>query len=228
MQPLIEPTWKGHRLVASHFPPIDLFESIYDTEEELRIAFELEGMTNSRLVDDMQGFPLIRNGDCVSGPGTTPIMAAFSHIGFPSRFCDGKYGVYYCAENTETAIRETIHHKERWLASTNEGDTELTMREYITDITKPLFDAREDEAVHDPNSDDYSVSQSFGNKLYKDKHWGILYQSVRNPGNECAAILRPPALSNCTQAGHYRYVWNGQEQRIVGYFKINETTFVEI
>lgn len=227
MTSLVMPNWKGHRLIASHFPPINLFETLYDDEEDLKIAFEIESLTNDRLTQEMAGFPLIRNGDRLFGGGTTPIMAAFCYIGFGSRFTDGKFGVYYCAENVETAIAETIHHKTNdFLAATQEDDTELTMREYVTDIVEPLVDVTENADLHD--ADSYDVSQAFGRQAFDDKQWGILYNSVRKDGNQCAAILRPPALANCKQAGHYRYIWSGKEQKMKGYFKLNEKTFVNL
>jgi len=219
----IKPNWKGHRLIASHYPPIALFETIYDDPDELEIAFQLEALTNDRLTQEMRGFPLIKEEDRIYGPGTTPVMAAFCHIGLESRFTDGKFGVYYCADNVETAIAETIYHREVFLTATKEDDTELTMRAYVTDIVEELIDVRGDAMLHDPHS--YVASQQFGLKAFDQNHWGILYDSVRREGHQCAALLRPSALANCTQAGHYRYIWSGQEQRITGYFKINEETF---
>ncbi|WP_231871932.1 MULTISPECIES: RES family NAD+ phosphorylase [unclassified Oleiphilus] len=205
--------------MPSHFPPIHLFESIYDSEEELKIAYQLEGLTNDRLAQEAGSLCLIRQGDFITGPGATPVMAAFTHIGYPSRFTDGQFGVYYSASDIETAIRETMHHKAMFLSATKEGDTELTMREYVNEIVKPLVDIRGDLALHKPNC--YKRSQAFGKNLYDQSEWGVLYNSVRNQGGECAALLRPPANSCCTQGAHYRYVWNGQKQRFQTHFKIS-------
>ena len=38
---------------------------------------------------------------------------------------------------------------------------------------------------------------------------GIVYQSVRRDGGECAAVFRPRLLSNCRQERHLCYVWDG-------------------
>jgi RES domain len=225
LKSLVKPQWKGHRLVPSHFPPIAIFESIYDSEDELRIAFEIEGMTNDRLEQETSGLSLVKQGDCLFGPGTTPIMAAFTHIGFESRFTDGTYGAYYCANNVDTAIKETMYHKAKFFAATKEGDTEITMREYITAIKKPLVDVRGLHDLHKPDS--YIDSQAFGKQSFKENDWGILYDSVRNKGHECAALLRPPALSPTTQGSHFRYIWNGKDQRFIGSFHINENSFQE-
>ena len=39
--------------------------------------------------------------------------------------------------------------------------------------------------------------------------WGIVYRSIRNPGGECIAALRPPAVTIPRQGPHLAYVWNG-------------------
>jgi hypothetical protein len=41
--------------------------------------------------------------------------------------------------------------------------------------------------------------------------WGIAYDSVRREGGQCAAVLRPRALSACRQAEHLIYRWDGEE-----------------
>jgi hypothetical protein len=108
---LILPEWKAHRIIPSHYPPIDLFERIYDTPEELAIAFEIESMTNDRLLDEAGDVQLVAPEDRLVGPGSSPVMAAFTHLGFGSRFTNGDFGVYYAADSRETAIAETIYHK---------------------------------------------------------------------------------------------------------------------
>ena len=55
----------------------------------------------------------------VSGPGATPVMAAFTHLNPEgSRFSDGTYGVYYAAHSLETAIAEVSHHRAVFLRRT--------------------------------------------------------------------------------------------------------------
>ncbi len=40
---------------------------------------------------------------------------------------------------------------------------------------------------------------------------GIVYDSVRRTAGECAAVFRPPLLSNACQKRHLCYVWNGRQ-----------------
>ena len=39
---------------------------------------------------------------------------------------------------------------------------------------------------------------------------GIVYDSIRREGGECAAGFRPRLLSNCRQERHLSYVWDGE------------------
>lgn len=214
------PDWPQlHRLVASHFYPIDLFESVADPEE-LDIVYAIEALTNDRLREITGELWRVPAQDRVSGPGSSPIMAAFTHIGIASRFTDGSYGVYYAARDLKTAIAETVYHRERFLAATEEPDTELTMRQYINCIALPLHDVRSNKTLHDPES--YVYSQQEGKRLRELGSHGLIYNSVRDPGGVCVAALRPTAVTVPIQGGHFRYVWSGFQQRIVSVLTVEE------
>lgn len=195
-----------HRLVPSKFPPIVLFEHLLDPDE-LDIAYELESLTNARLRDEAGDISLVPREDRLVGPGSSPIMAAFTHIGYPSRFSDGSFGVYYAGFSVETAIRETVYHRERFLASTAEPSCQIVMRQYISHVQKPLLDVRQQRELHAP--DDYSPAQQFARQQRQTQTWGLHYQSVRHIGGECVAVFRPIAMSPATQGSHFAYYWNG-------------------
>lgn len=216
------PEWEGlHRIVPSHFPPINLFESVSDPQD-LEIVFAVESLTNDRLKDEVGDLRLVPEADRISGPGSTPVMAAFTHIGVPSRFTEGRYGVYYGARDLKTAIAETVYHRERFLSATHEADTELTLRQYINQVALPLHDIRGElfQELHDP--DDYRVSQAFAKDLRSDGSHGLLYRSVRDSGGECVAAFRPRALTVPIQGSHFRYVWSGYQQKIVSVLTVDE------
>lgn len=154
---------------------------------------------------------MVPPGDRISGPGTTPIMAAFTHLNPEgSRFSDGTYGVYYAGHSLETAIAETRYKREQFLARTKEEPIEIDMRTYLTDLDGELHDIRSRAdltAVYDPDS--YAAGQALGRELKKINSYGVAYDSVRDPGGECAGVFRPPILSNCIQGPHFCYVWDG-------------------
>ncbi|PCJ31348.1 MAG: hypothetical protein COA99_17315 [Moraxellaceae bacterium] len=200
-----------YRIIPSKLPPINFFER-FTPPELMDETFELEGLTNERLQDEVGNLHLIAHKDRVSGPGASILMAAFTHTGYPSRFTDGSYGIYYAARDLNTAIRETIYHRERFLNATKESSCELDMRVYIGKVNKPLTDIRFNEYAHltQPSNGNYTESQAFGSTQKKTNGWGIIYPSARNPGGECLAIMRPPAATIPIQSAHLSYHWNGQ------------------
>src|SRR5690606_20185268 len=144
----------------SQFPPVDLYERILEPRD-LEAAFQLEALTNPRLLEQAGELSLLAPGDRVSGEGSSVIMAAFTHTGTASRFTDGSFGVYYAGNSLEVAIAETVFHKERFLLATNEPDTRLTMREYISHTLLPLDDVRQREDLHLPDIGSYKHTQEF-------------------------------------------------------------------
>lgn len=218
--PIWLPDWPQlHRLVPSHFPPINLFESVADPDE-LELVHAIESLTNDRLREEVGELWRVPPEERVSGPGSSPVMAAFTHIGIPSRFTDGRYGVYYGARELKTAIAETRYHRERFLAATEEPDTELTMRQYISSVALPMHDVRSNHTLHAP--DYYLYPQQEAARLRRMGSHGLLYNSVRDPGGECVAALRPRAITIPVQGGHFRYVWSGFQQRIVSVLTVDE------
>lgn len=217
------PTWgNAFRIINSAYPPIAVFEDTL-APEDLELAFAIEAITNDRLLEEAGQLQRVPSQDRIAGPGSSPIMAAFTHIGRPSRFSDGSYGVYYCASTLDAAIAETRYHMAEFLAATGEGSVEITMRTYINTITQPLHDVREGyPELHDPDTSTYPRGQAFAASLRAAGAWGILYNSVRQPGHECAAVLRPPALSIPVQGPHLRYVWDGRAQAVTHVLEVTE------
>ena len=171
----------------------------------------IESLTNDRLRDEAGDIALVPAEDRITGPGASPVMAAFTHASpdCPSRFSGGCYGVYYASKTLETAIEETKYHRARFLTYTNEDAGEISMRVYIGNVIKPMHDVRGVgyEQLHNP--DDWTASQAFGQAMKKINSWGIVYRSVRDSGGECIAALRPPAVSMPKQGAHLSYVWDG-------------------
>jgi hypothetical protein len=207
--PAVRLRWqKIYRVVASKHPPINVFENIV-AARQLDMAWYLEGLTNDRLRDESGAAPLVPAEERINAPGASIVMAAFTHIGRPSRFSDGNYGVYYAARTLETAVRETAYHRARFLAATQEAPGEIDMRAYVGRPIKPLLDVRgaRFDALHDPN--DYSVSQAFARPLREAGAWGLVYRSVRHPGGECLAAFKPQAVSIPIAGAALAYVWDG-------------------
>ena len=139
-----QPSW---RLVASRLPPTGRFEQVADPAD-LEAVYLIESLTNERWRDALGELSLVPVAERVSGPETTPIMAAFTHLDpLGSRFTDGSYGVYYAARYLHTAILETAFHEARFLAATREPPIEMDMRTYASDIDVECHDPRRSTMV---------------------------------------------------------------------------------
>jgi hypothetical protein len=210
--PAVSPVvWKPcYRLVPSRFPPVGVYDRVAHPAD-LDAVFAVENMTNPRLRQEAGDISLVALEDRVSGPGTTPIMAAFTHLDPEgSRFTDGTYGVYYAASSLDTAIIESKHARERFLRRTREEAVEVDMRTYLADLDSELHDIRGDArfaAVYELGN--YAPGQKLGRELKRINSGGIAYDSVRQSGGECVAVFRPRLLSNCIQAQHFCFVWDG-------------------
>lgn len=198
----------SYRIVSSRFPPIGLFDRIARADD-LEALFEIEGMTNPRLREQVGDLGLVPPGRRVAGPGTTPIMSAFTHLNRDgSRFSDGSYGIYYAAFAEETAIRETVHHRERFLSATAEAACHVQMRCYLGDVAGELHDLRGGyPEEHAPNN--YGASQALAKALRSAGSNGIAYDSVRHAGGACVALFYPDLIAPVRQGAHLTYHWDG-------------------
>lgn len=201
------------RIVPSCFPPINLFEEVADPDD-LDAVFAVEALTNPRIRTEVGDLALVPDADRISGPGTTPVMAAFTHPNTAgSRFSPGTYGVYYAADDEQTAVAETRYHRERLYRYQDAGPQRIQMRAYVGEIEAEWVDLRgmcESRAeLYDPDS--YAASQPFGEGRRETGAWGIAYHSVRRPEGQCLAVFRPPACRPVDQGPHYEYFYDGRQ-----------------
>jgi len=206
--------------VPSRFPPVGLYDRVARAED-LEAVFAAEALTNDRLREEAGDLRLVPPGERIAGPGTTPVMAAFTHLNPEgSRFSDGTYGVYYAAREMETAIAERAHHSARFLARTGEAAGELDMRTYIARIDAEMADLRACGRRRRNDlmaPDDYSASQAFGRSLRQEGAGGIVYESVRRAAGECVAVFRPRLVRDCAQGPHICLVWDAG--RMTGWYE---------
>lgn len=201
----------AYRVIPTRYPAVGLFERIASADD-FDALYALEALTNDRLRDEVGDISLVPPEERLSGPGSSPIMAAFTHLNpRGSRFSDGSYGVFYCAKTSRTSIAETRHHSALFMAATHEPPMRLQMRLYTVDVSGSVTDlraaARSQPELVDP--DDYSAAQAVGRTLRNEGALGILYPSVRDRGGECVAAFRPRLLKNCLHAAYLEYHWNG-------------------
>ena len=207
--PLKRIRWnQAYRIVPSRFPTIGVYDRVADPAD-LDAVFALEAMTNPRLREEAGALQHVPKDRRLSGPGSTPVMAAFTHLNPEgSRFSDGSWGVFYAAHSVATAVEETVYHRERFLAATSEPACEIQMRCYRTQLDSRLHDIRGGwAAAHDPAS--YVASVALARELRAAGSNGIAFDSARHAGGESFAAFYPDVVAPCVQAQHLIYRWDG-------------------
>ena len=217
--PLARVSWRpSYRLIASRYPTVGLYDAIADPAD-LDAVYAIEALTNPRLRDEIGELQLVPATERVSGPGATPVMAAFTHLNPEgSRFSDGSYGVYYAAHSLATAVAEVSHHRSAFLRRTDEPMIELDLRLITANVEADLHDLgkagggdpRADRFAAALDPDRYGAPQGLGRALREAGSWGLRFPSVRDPGGECVGIFRPRALRHAKAAAHIALQWDGQ------------------
>lgn len=201
-----------HRLVLSHFPPIDLYDDVADPHDWEALA-AAQARTNPRIWEEIGDLSLVPPERRLSGPGASWVMAAFTHISpdRTSRFSDGSYGVYYAGNSLETALREHTHHMGRFYADAGMAAEWISeVRQLIGSVDRDLVDLRGADRPDLLHPDDYGPSQAFAKELRATNANGIVYPSVRHEGGQCIAAFFPDVVTAPVQADHFRYFWDGE------------------
>jgi hypothetical protein len=212
--PLAQVDWKRSvRIVPSRYPPVGPFDRVADPAD-IEAVFAVEALTNYRLRDAAGDIRLVPPEERIAGPGTTPIMAAFTHPNPDgSRFSDGSFGVYYAGESVDTAIAESRFHRARFMAFSKEPPMRLEMRAYYAKVSAKLHDLRGQVKAHpawfDPDPARYAASQAVGVRLRGQGSKGVIYPSVRRAGGECVGAFRPRVVAPVTQGPHFEFIWDG-------------------
>jgi hypothetical protein len=201
-------TW---RIIPSRYPIVGIWDRMADPND-IDDVMAIEGLTNERVRDEFGAISRVRPSDRISGPGSTPIMAAFAHAS-AARFNDATFSAYYAAFSEPAALAETRFGRERFLRATNQAKIDVEMRVYRALVSGTFDDVRgksKRATLYDPSS--YAASQVYARKLYDaDRVDGIVYRSVRSwDDGECVAAFRTRCISSVEVTRHLSYVWNGE------------------
>lgn len=205
---------KTHRLVMSHFPPVDFFDDLADPRDWEALAVA-QLRTNPRIYEEVGDLSPVSVERRLSGEGASWVMVAFTHISTDrtSRFSDGSFGVYYAGDSLETALREHTFHMSRFYRNAAmEPGWISEVRQLVGTVDTVLVDLREPgfEYLLDPDIATYPTPQTFAQEQKVLERDGIVYSSLRHDGGECIAIFYPDAVTPPKPADHFRYHWNGE------------------
>jgi hypothetical protein len=121
--PVTRVRWqKAHRIIASRYPPIGLFERASADPAVWEALTALEMATNPRLRNEVGEISVVPVERRVFGSGASYVMAPFTHRNPKgSRFSDGSFGIYYAASDFETAVAEVAFHFAKFARDSNDA-----------------------------------------------------------------------------------------------------------
>ena len=200
------------RIVPTRYPSVYLYERVANADD-FDALYALEAISNERLRDATGQVERVPREQRRFGPGSGPIMAAFTHVNLAgSRFSDGRHGVFYAAHDRVTAMAETRYHHGRFLAATAQPAMHLPMRLYRVAIDARLHDLRPAgavaQAVYHPA--DLSAARALGRQLHSAGSAGVAYRNVRLAGGHNVGLFSPLGAQACLHAAHLLYAWDGQ------------------
>lgn len=198
------------RIIPTRRPTINLYERVA-TPDKFDILNNLESLTNPRIREDKKETHLINDSDKSCINQFSLVMAPFTDFSKdkPSRFCDGKFGVFYAAKELKCAIAETKYHTLKFLQATNETSY-CSQHRVLSGNFEGIFLNIKGLILPDIYSaDDYSAGQSLGNEVKINNDDGIVYDSVRYRGGTCFVLFKPKLIKSINEIKCLKYTYNG-------------------
>ncbi|MDO6730914.1 RES family NAD+ phosphorylase [Marinovum sp. 2_MG-2023] len=216
-----------------HKPPA--LRGLVDSDDELDILAEIEGLTSGRLLAERGRNPHLdprelawqRRSHDLRLYGDSHINAAFTYTrAGGNRFNTEARGAWYCAWNVMVSVSEVAWHRTRELGFTGCYDDSARYVELLADFIG-VFDDMTDEpdhpALHADPEVGYPEGQSLAQHLRRRGSRGLIYPSVRAPGSDlagdlggdlgggknCLVCFDPRAIQNVRPGASWDLVWDG-------------------
>jgi RES domain-containing protein len=212
------------RLVPATYHKPPSLRGLVDSDEELEILAEIEGLTSARLIAerglnlhlDRRELAWKRRRHDLQVYGNSHINAAFTYTrASGNRFNAESRGAWYCSWDTMTSIAEVAYHKTRELRFIGIFEETARYVELLADFIGEFPDIT-DEASHPALDPDpalgYPQGQLLAEKLRREGHDGLIYPSVRHEGGRCLVAFEPTAIRNVRPGAAWDIVWQGTEE----------------
>jgi hypothetical protein len=205
-----KPAW---RVIPTRYPEVDLYERVAE-EKDIEAIKEIESLTNNRVRLQEKAVTFLRSKDHFTKSCSEDILAAFAYRS-DGRFTKvNVFGAFYISNTLKTAAFEKAHHYMQFLIDAHMVVASSTqMRVIKAEIKAMAHDIRGlrktfSELYHPTN---YKPAQEWAQKLWSEGSEGIVYDSVRNPGGQCAAIFSPQNIAHCHKERILTYSWDGKQ-----------------
>ncbi|WP_105433061.1 RES family NAD+ phosphorylase [Neorhizobium sp. T6_25] len=212
------------RLIPATYHKPPSLRGLVDSDEELAILAEIEGMTSARLTAerglnlhlDRRELAWKRRKHDLQVYGNTHINAAFTYTRKGgNRFNDENRGAWYCSWDTMTSIAEVAFHKTRELRFIGLFEETARYVELLADFIGeyPDITGERGHPALDPDpAIGYPQGQVLAERLRRDGHDGLIYPSVRHDQGRCLVAFEPTAIRNVRPGASWDIVWSGSEE----------------
>jgi len=203
-----------------HKPPA--LRGLVDTDDEMDVLAEIEGLTSGRLLAERGRNPHLdprelawqRRSRDLRIYGDSHVNAAFSYTRTGgNRFNTEERGAWYCAWDVMVSVSEVAWHRTRELGFTGIFEDSARYVELLADFIG-AFDDMTDEpghpALHPDPAVGYPEGQSLAQHLRRKGSRGLIYPSVRAPaaGGDCLVCFEPRAIQNVRPDASWDLVWD--------------------
>ncbi len=202
-----------------HKPPV--LRGLVDTDAEMDVLAEIEGMTSARLqaergrslhIDRRELAWARRRADlAVYGQGHVNAAFTYTRAG-GNRFNDDRRGAWYCSWESLTSVAEVAFHRSRELGYIGIWRDRVRYVELLADFIGEFPDLTEDAghpALHPDPVAGYPAGQALAAELMRGGHRGLVYPSVRRQGGRCLVAFVPGAVQNVRPGASWDIIWNG-------------------
>ena len=209
------------RLIPATYHKPPSLRGLVDSDAEMDILAEIEGMTSARLTAerglslhlDRRELAWKRRKHDLQVYGNSHINAAFTYTrAGGNRFNDESRGAWYCSWDTMTSVAEVAYHKTRELRFIGVFDETARYVELVADFIGdyPDITGDRDHPSLDPDPEKgYPAGQALAEALRREGHDGLIYPSVRKPGGRCLVAFEPAAIRNVRPGASWNIVWEG-------------------
>jgi RES domain-containing protein len=209
-------------LPATYHKPPSL-RGLVDTDDEMEILAEIEGLTSGRLLAERGRNPHLdprelawqRRSRDLRLYGDSHVNAAFTYTrAGGNRFNTEERGAWYCAWDVMVSVSEVAWHRTRELGFVGSFHDSARYVELLADfigIFDDLTDEPEHPALHPDPAVGYPEGQSLAQHLRRAGSRGLIYPSFRapEPGGNCLVCFEPHAIQNVRPGASWDLVWDG-------------------
>lgn len=211
------------RLIPATYHKPAALRGLVDTDEEMDILAEIEGMTSGRLQAERGRNPHLdprelawrRRSHDLRIYGESHVNAAFTYTRTGgNRFNGDERGAWYCAWDSLVSVAEVAWHRTRELRFTGSYEDSARYVELLADFIG-AFDDLTDEprhtALHPDPEVGYPAGQDLARRLRQAGSRGLIYPSVRTPapGGNCLVCFESYAIQNVRPGASWELTWNG-------------------